>query len=150
MSSGLISSLTELTHWPISNRLTHLFSFLSSNRGVFVVILLQFVLYCCCCCCWHIPLMDKHDRSPLFFLCCPSLSDFSSFFLPHPLSPATNSGAHVYNVFILFFSSLLSFPFFPFFKKCLMFCPFSSVVFLFFPPQCSIILLMHGTHLMPW
>lgn len=144
MSSGLLPSLTELTHWPITNSFIYL-SFLTAATGAFlVVILLQFVLYCCSCC-WHFPLMDKHDRSPLLFLLLsisfrlPLLFFFCRLILLIlSLSPPTKSSrAHVYNVFYLIFLlspliSVLSI------FKCLMFCPFFLLFFCSFHPYAAL------------
>lgn len=118
--------LTELTHWPITNSLTQLFLiFFSCDFVAYCSLLFLFLL--------TFPLMDKHDRSLLLYLCCLSSSDcplfsFLAFFkilLFLSLStPTKNSSAHVCNGFYLIFSSL-SFNFRSFhFFKCLMFCPF--------------------------
>ena len=127
MSSGLIPSLTELTHWPITNRLTHLFIFLTAATGVFFccdlvaicsLLLLLLLTFSSHGQAWPnaaaLPLLSISFRLPLVFFLIYKLLLILS------LSPPTkNSSAHVYNVFILFFSSLLWFTFLPSFLNVL-------------------------------
>lgn len=64
--------LTELTHWPITNSLTQLFFiFFSCDFVAYCSLLFLFLL--------TFPLIDKHDRSLLLYLCCLSSSDCPLF-----------------------------------------------------------------------
>lgn len=149
MSSGLLTNWTNsLTNH--KQPCTH-FHFFTAATGVFclVVILLQFVLYCCYVVDifpiwtsmtnwrWSYSAVHFYPTAPFRLL---PFNFVDSF----PLLLKTPVLMYIMFYLIFLLSPLISF--YPFFK-CL---SLSSVVFLFLPPLRSIILLMHGTHLMPW